>query len=686
MDFDAIDLKGAHNRTTRPKKFASIPVKKDGNENEAVSKHPGKKKAPGNKIRIMKNETEAVDCRIECGNCEKRIKKFKKNLGCKCKDIQFCSWGCRESSEHYQNCQIREDQKFTRDDLKNFLKSDNGGGLSEEYKSEQEKKMNELMKKYKNRDEVLKAAEEGSDLFAAWHIGCGFSNRTRPEIQNLPILARNLPANIKASIEAKLEHAAMLQMPKKYFSESEVYTDKLALKYFEIAAKGGLAEGMMSLSNKMFSSSIKTDDRVAYYWLTRAFETDPSVLDTDRRNMLDDEPLLAKEFMSMSFTMDEMLENLDPVTKLQLQLLQPDQASLAPNLAGLLLATNAENIMKWNSKTFNGGIFWPFKHFKNAFKSRNRTIVGRSGTPCPATTQILKAGGKGERPMNNTRFKQGDKGTTNNGALLDAEQVHKDHKGTWYSDNRTQYLMACSHFKDFLATTTKPFDVGKCSDCLDDAVKRVEAVAEGQFSISIDEHVPGYAYAAKYFNGNDGDLTLNTFKAYSQPEVCCILQCLMSNPADLHPLHLAEDPNLYWPLIWYYGSLHHALLQCCGEKTVKKIYGLHPKYRSNKIPSGNVCPASINAFPCGAEGEITITCGNDSCPEVRRESAFVTCQGCQVRKYCNRECAGKDWPIHMAECKKKHLSSAASASPAPAALTMNNGDATKRNDKPSIRE
>ena len=30
---------------------------------------------------------------------------------------------------------------------------------------------------------------------------------------------------------------------------------------------------------------------------------------------------------------------------------------------------------------------------------------------------------------------------------------------------------------------------------------------------------------------------------------------------DLQPLHLAEDPNLFWPLVWYYGSIHQAVLR-----------------------------------------------------------------------------------------------------------------------------
>ena len=70
-------------------------------------------------------------------------------------------------------------------------------------------------------------------------------------------------------------------------------------------------------------------------------------------------------------------------------------------------------------------------------------------------------------------------------------------------------------------------------------------MAEGLYSISITETVPTYGYGARYFTMADGNMVLETFKQYSQPEMCCVLQCLMSNPADLHPLHLLDPlPSL----------------------------------------------------------------------------------------------------------------------------------------------
>ena len=190
-----------------------------------------------------------------------------------------------------------------------------------------------------------------------------------------------------------------------------------------------------------------------------------------------------------------------------------------------------------------------------------------------------------------------------------------------------------------------------CSKCQDDAVKRTTAVAEGMYSLSITEIIPDYGHGVRYLQVADGNMILETFKSYSQPEICCVLQCLMSNPADLHPLHLAEDPNLYWPIIWFYGSVYSAILACCGSKVVKKIFGKMSQYRSNKIPTGSAAiPPSLSAFPTFAIGEMRIACGNEVCPMLDHSEKFLKCTGCKVRYYCAEECQKADWKKHKTEC------------------------------------
>jgi hypothetical protein len=52
-----------------------------------------------------------------------------------------------------------------------------------------------------------------------------------------------------------------------------------------------------------------------------------------------------------------------------------------------------------------------------------------------------------------------------------------------------------------------------------------------------------------------------------------VLQCLMSNPVDMHLAAVAEDQNLYWLIIWYWGFVHAALLEACGPATKEAVYG-----------------------------------------------------------------------------------------------------------------
>ena len=609
-------------------------------ENENAMRKEGEVKSEENSRKSKEDENLKIEEKggstywIECGKCRIRLKRIKKNLGCKCKEIHFCSWDCRESSEHFQKCEEREVVHLPMDklidDKKKKERSEKDGYVAPFVRGDEFVK-----KQYESREQALKAAEEGKDPDAAYHIGIFFSHRTGK---------MDFQENMSLLEKGRVKALQMLQMPEKFFAESRAVTDRLALKYFELAARGGLAVGMVALSRQMFSSKIiETDPRVALYWLTKAVETDPEALvKTDWDNLAENQ-VLSVDFQLMK--VDNMVKALQR---------KPNIKFMCPNLSGLLFVTNAAKIIKWKGKTFNGGTFWPFSAFKQAFGKaspqarkniRESIIVGRAGASYDLTSEVSE-----RRAVNNTRFKQGQKGLPSSGAVLDLEQVHKEHTDAWYTKERSQYLMTCRHLEN------EKEMVGKCADCQMDAVRRVEAVAEGQFSISIEFHVPRRYFAARFFNTGNV-LTMDLFKKYSQPEVCCVLQCLMTNPADLHPLHLADDPNLFWPLVWYYGSVHHAILQCCGEKTAKKVYGLHSKYlsRISKVLAADISNNNT-IFPADTEGEVVITCGYDVCPKLRgKEDKFVTCQGCKVRKYCNRECAKEDWPIHQSECSKLHL-------------------------------
>ena len=148
---------------------------------------------------------------------------------------------------------------------------------------------------------------------------------------------------------------------------------------------------------------------------------------------------------------------------------------------------------------------------------------------------------------------------------------------------------------------------GSCQPCSYDAFQRLRAVAFGQYSISLDQAIPDYGYAARYVDEH-GVIVQDIFKAYCKPEIKQVLQCLMTNPADLHPYAVAEDQNLYWPIIWYWGSVFYAIQDTCDDSTLQAVYNkLGPKITFEGIQGS----CGLEAFPEAAAGEWRIACGNE---------------------------------------------------------------------------
>jgi len=553
----------------------------------------------------------------ECANCSKKIKKTKKAMMCKCKEVLYCSYDCKQGAEH--GCQDRmKPAKFTMNEMKDSL---NNFIETKEMKRVTEMKR-ELVKKCKTAKDMMKFAESG-DPVAAWLVGCGYSVR------------------IASSAGDSTKSPVPFYMSVKDLEKSVTETDEIAMKWFLIAAEAGLPEGMMSLAHKMFASNgLTTDSRVAFHWLVKALEAETELYGEEIREELEEKLMLSREFDATLGCFEKQLKiykGRAPV------------AMISPNLSALLLAARWRELEELNGKTFGGGDFYGFTNFSKILsllhsnKMVPNIVAGRSGSASYVTRMVVPA----ERLVTNTRFRQGEKGTRDNGGLLDLEQS-TDIKDTWFVTERTQYLMACFHQGD------SHVPVGGCYHCHDSALKRVAAVAEGLYSISITETVPEYGYGARYFAVKDGNMRLETFKRYSQPEIRCVLQSLMNNPADLHPLHVAEDPNLYWPVIWFFGSVYSALVECCAHSVVKKIFGKLSKYRSNKISSGSSSlPGPSSAFPSSAVGEMRMACGNESCPNLDHSEKFQKCTGCRVRYYCKPECQRADWSKHKTECSWK---------------------------------
>merc|ERR1719186_441806 len=138
---------------------------------------------------------------------------------------------------------------------------------------------------------------------------------------------------------------------------------------------------------------------------------------------------------------------------------------------------------------------------------------------------------------------------------------------------RTDMMKTCAHSDD------NPI---YCNTCSIIGKYRVFAVAHDLYAISTKYVMVGYGYQVTYANTLDGTITKETFKAYSKPEINSVLSCLMNNSTDVHVYHIAQDSNLYWPIIWYYGSVHAPLKKVGGQHLLQKVY--HSKEIKAAVP------------------------------------------------------------------------------------------------------
>ena len=102
-----------------------------------------------------------------------------------------------------------------------------------------------------------------------------------------------------------------------------------------------------------------------------------------------------------------------------------------------------------------------------------------------------------------------------------------------------------------------------CRDCIEPALIRLAAVGRGSVVLSVDEALSHHGLTAIYRH-KDGSLKSETFKQYGRGEVECALAALVAANDDFrgthgHPIFVAQDPNLFWPLIRSHGSIRAAL-------------------------------------------------------------------------------------------------------------------------------
>ena len=287
------------------------------------------------KIILSKYQIEVTK---ECDSCEKKIKQSRPPLLCHCIERYFCSDSCQQNSIHFGECKGR--MKPVKIAIDDFLPSHmiNTGKDEDEEERGVREKICDLFQRAGDPSQIKRMAKEG-DPVAAWNIGCGFSNR------------------IATSFKNRLVNPAC--MPKSYLKKSVGETDEIAIKYFEIAAKGGLREGQLSLANKIFhASSLKIDQRIACYWMAKAHKNGCK----DAMPILEDQMMLVRDVHA---TLSQ-LENLPSHMILSVKQSGQNAVMCGPNLGSFLTATRIAEISEWNGRTCKGSDYpmYGFSKFK----------------------------------------------------------------------------------------------------------------------------------------------------------------------------------------------------------------------------------------------------------------------------------------------------------------------------------
>jgi len=630
--------------------------KKGVTKPKELGKYTERLKDGGERKQQRGRPVEEVEVARKCAGCGKHVNKSKSSLVCVCKMVIHCNKNCQKSSSHrcqrpQENNRGQENHQVAVNCFTRYVtdREMNRGPSSE--------KMEVLLKRTRGDNEHLMVLAESGDPIAAYVVGVAYAERRACSSKGC---GRTVGKGFT--------------MPSKYLQKSVAETTEIAIKWFKIAAEGGVPEAMFHLCMKLLENNngLEVDTRVAHHWLSEAHATGKMEYLID---LLESEGMgLAGEFENLSRVVAQIGEN-------------STCPMFGPTLAHFLMATRWQELRDWGGKTAMGEHFYGRQHFNTFMQTVEGLMPDDPRMPCYASSRkrnislIFIAGRPGscdvtglvvskERSENNTKFKQGVKDQVNLDYQLCVQNL--DEIG-FFSPllDRTKYLISCKHNEALLKGAKQVFrsegnvrvlersvgpdDIskykraGECRPCVEDALARLQSVAKGLYSISVTQIIPNYGYAARYVK-EDGVIVQDIFKAYSKPDVRQVLQCLMSNPADLHPCAVAEDQNLFWAVIWYWGSVHRAVQETCNRYTVETVYNKLGDDISFKR-SDNVCASALTAFPESAAGEWRIACGNEDCPRVDHEVKFNLCKGCKVRRYCDEDCQRKDWSKHKKFCK-----------------------------------
>jgi len=190
-----------------------------------------------------------------------------------------------------------------------------------------------------------------------------------------------------------------------------------------------------------------------------------------------------------------------------------------------------------------------------------------------------------------------------------------------------------------------------CKECIEDALERMQAVATNSVALSTEEALHGRGQCT-IWRTPDGKFKSETFKDYCRAELECTFAAMVVARKDYDtpiatPLFVAQDPKLYWPLIFHHGSIRAALEHVAPH--VVWMTELGPVKATIQDPIPVVTSKHYDDGP----KRVLRKCGNNLCLKMEPDKGlgdFLLCGRCNQRQYCSKACAAQDLSLHKREC------------------------------------
>jgi uncharacterized C2H2 Zn-finger protein len=211
--------------------------------------------------------------------------------------------------------------------------------------------------------------------------------------------------------------------------------------------------------------------------------------------------------------------------------------------------------------------------------------------------------------------------------------------GAWYQRfiaDKLHLEVDCVHQKSVTKSSSPAMQYLVCPKCGDLAKERLDAVRTGAYAISLYEEVEDHGRSVIYFDALSNSRKEETFRNYTRFEVLTFLYSLSREMLDVsakavysHPFFLSMDANLFWPSIFYFGSIRAALAVAAPDIMWDERLEYAVPRSARMIDN-----SAEDGF--GAYGTKVMKCGHSLCFVLNTGDSeiFMKCGKCKGRYYC----------------------------------------------------